>query len=101
MLKNFRTYQLAVDFYRQTSCQTLSSVLRSQLQRAASSIALNLAEGNGRRTKADRAHFFQIAMGSLRECQAILDLAYSADHPSKLAADILAAHIYKLIKSHQ
>ncbi|RIL12436.1 MAG: hypothetical protein DCC75_00425 [Proteobacteria bacterium] len=101
MLKNFRTYQLAVNFYRQSLCQKLPSELRSQFTRAASSIALNLAEGAGRRTNADQKRFFQIAMGSLRECQAILDLAYLAEHPAKLTADALGAHIYKLIRSYQ
>ena len=100
MLKNFRTYQLAVNFYRQTQCQKLPSALRDQFAKAASSIALNLAEGTGRRTKADQKRFFTIAMGSLRECQAILDLAYLDKHPAKLTVDLLAAHLYKLIKSY-
>ena len=99
MLKNFRTYQLAVNFYRQTPCLKLPSELRSQLARAASSIALNLAEGSGRQTLADQKRFFSIAMGSLRECQAILDLAITNEHSVRVTADSLGAHIYKLIKS--
>ena len=101
MLKNFRAYQLAVSFYRQTPCQKLPAELRSQLLRAASSIALNLAEGAGRQGRADQKRFFSIAMGSLREVQAILDLAYPAEHPARDSADVLGAHIYKLIKSYK
>ena len=101
MLKNFRTYQLAVNFYRQIRCQKLPGELRGQFVRAASSIALNLAEGAGRRTKADQKRFFTIALGSLRECQAILDLASSNNHQAKLTCDILGAHLYKLIKSYE
>ena len=48
--------------------------LADQLRRAASSVALNIAEGN-RRTGKDRAHFFRIAAGSAAEVRAALDVA--------------------------
>ena len=47
--------------------------LRDQLERAAASVALNLAEGCGR-TGRDRRHFFSIAQGSAMECAAAIDL---------------------------
>ena len=49
--------------------------LADQLNRAALSIAANLAEGNGRFTKADRKHFFAITRGSVQECVPLLELA--------------------------
>jgi four helix bundle protein len=51
--------------------------LRDQLDRAATSIALNIAEAVGRHGAAERAHFFMIARGSAMECAAIVDIARS------------------------
>jgi four helix bundle protein len=47
---------------------------RDQLQRSGDSIALNIAEGNGKFSRKDRARFFQIAHGSALESAACLDL---------------------------
>jgi four helix bundle protein len=46
----------------------------AQLDRASTSIPLNIAEGNGRFTSADRCRFFDIARGSALECAAALDV---------------------------
>ncbi len=48
--------------------------MRNQLDRASTSVPLNLAEGNGKFSSKDRARFFQIAMGSALECAACLDV---------------------------
>ena len=98
MQKNFRTYNLAVEFYRQTRALTLPRHLQDQCQRASSSIALNLAEGAARTTRREQRRFYKIAFASLREVQAILDLADRKLELHELA-DKLAAHLYKLIKN--
>ena len=99
MLKNFRTYHLSVALYRSTRTLRLPSHLRSQLDRAASSATLNLAEGAGRRTTADQRRFFDIAFASVKEVQAILDLANDPSTQVVELADRLAAHIHKLRSS--
>jgi four helix bundle protein len=48
--------------------------LRDQLDRASVSIVLNIAEGAGRTTGPDKAHFFAIARASATESAAVMDL---------------------------
>ncbi len=47
---------------------------RDQLDRASTSVVLNLAEGNGKRSRPDRCRYFDTARGSGVECAACLDV---------------------------
>lgn len=47
---------------------------KDQLDRASTSIVLNMAEGNGKRSHPDRCRYFDIARGSTLECAACLDV---------------------------
>lgn len=49
--------------------------LASQINRAAVSIASNIAEGNGRRSIKEKVHFTEIAYGSLMEVACQLEIA--------------------------
>jgi four helix bundle protein len=49
--------------------------LISQINRAAISVASNLAEGSGRMSRKDQAHFTQLAYGSLMEVACQLEIA--------------------------
>ena len=65
----------------------------SQANRAAVSVAANLAEGSARASRKDQAHFSQIAYGSLMELACLLilavDLAFlSTEDESELRAEI-------------
>src|SRR2546430_8289817 len=71
-------YQRALEFagWSQDLIDSLTkkTSTRDHLERAGDSVALNIAEGNGKFSQKDRARFFQIAHGSALECAACLDL---------------------------
>lgn len=98
-MKNFRTYDSAIEFYRLARTAKVNSTLKKQLDRASSSIVLNLAEGRGKTSKADQKRFFEIAFGSVRECQAILTLANLETSQAWLKLDTIAAMLFKLIRN--
>ncbi len=79
--ENLDAYKLALEVAK--SCSALRipagrSHLRDQLQRAADSVVLNIAEGRARGGDAGRNHF-RIAAGSAAETCAALDLIGSAE----------------------
>jgi four helix bundle protein len=53
---------------------TVKAAVKDQLDRASTSIPLNIAEGNGKFANADRARFLEIARGSALECAACVDV---------------------------
>jgi four helix bundle protein len=73
-------YRLAVEF-QSLAVRLLPrrgyAGLRDQLDRASVSIVLNIAEGAGRFSPADKARFYAIARGSATECAAIVDVMVS------------------------
>jgi len=50
------------------------SELRDQLERASTSIVLNIAQGCGRTSPADKGRFYAMARGSATESAAVLDV---------------------------
>ena len=76
--EKLRVYQKAIVFVCWTNailekCPKGFSV-HNQLERASTSIPLNIAEGNGKYQHADRCKFLDIARGSALECAACLDV---------------------------
>jgi four helix bundle protein len=71
-------YQEAIAFIAWLSALLEGSVrvgdVKDQLDRASTSIPLNIAEGSGKYALKDRCRFFDIAHGSALECAAGLDV---------------------------
>jgi len=100
MLESFRAYQLALVLYKKTKGQKLPYFLKDQLERAAGSVVLNLAEGSARTSKKERMRFYTIAFASLREVQAIIDMESSLSELGE-TANSLGGHLYKLISGYR
>jgi four helix bundle protein len=71
-------YQAAIRFVTWSS-DILTDIpkglaVHNQFDRATTSIPLNIAEGNGKYTPADRCRYFDSARGSALECAACLDV---------------------------
>jgi four helix bundle protein len=69
-------FHLAVEFEAIAAgfAAKADAILRDQLLRASVSVVLNLSEGAGRRSRADKARFYFMARGSASESGAILHL---------------------------
>ena len=96
MIRNFVAYDLALQLHRKIVGMELKHHLKDQLERASQSVVLNLAEGSGKPTRRDKARFYAIAFGSLREVQAVFDIIALQDPKILDLTDHLAACVYKL-----
>ena len=88
--EKLRFYPLSIDFVAWTQ-PLIESVpakvsAKDQLERASTSIPLNIAEGNAKFSLADRARYLQTAVGSAVECAACLDVLVS--RKIKAAAEV-------------
>jgi four helix bundle protein len=101
-------YRLAIEYvgWAFRLCERLKgqhSNIKDQLLRAAQSIPLNIAEGNGKATEGERRRFFEIARGSARECGAAQDvlevcggLTIQENQDAKKVLDRIAAMLTRL-----
>jgi four helix bundle protein len=104
-------YQLALDFLAlaERMIQALPkgrSHLADQLTRASISIVLNIAEGAGKFSRADKRRYYLVARGSATESAALLDiyfrlsLAVDADyHSGKAMLERVVAMLVNLARS--
>ena len=98
-MKTFRTLDLSIEFYELSVKSDIKGNLRDQLLRAASSISLNLSEGNAKRTEKEKKRYYHTAYASCQECKTILRLAKIDDEAMIDLGDKLGAWLYKLLRS--
>ena len=97
MLGDFKCHTMAVEIYKKCKKLRVPSYIKIQLLRASSSVALNLNEGNDRRTTKDRVKFFNIAYTSLKEVESIMMLEEIKHLNEEI--DQLSAMIFVLIRN--
>ncbi len=80
-----KAMDMTVDIYRITQSFPNSELygLTSQIRRSASSIAANIAEGQGRRTGKEFVNFLMNARGSVLELDTHLELSMRVDYLEK------------------
>ena len=110
--EKLEVYQKALDWVEaiELLCEFLkgkvSYSMIDQLSRAALSIPLNIAEGNGRWHKGDKRQFFWIARGSTFECVPIIQVLHRKNLINEQQycgyyeqLDVIAKMLTNLVKS--
>ncbi len=77
--ENLDVYQAAIDYVALADAVVEGlpkgrAYLADQIQRAATSIPLNIAEGAGEYSRRDKARFYRLALRSATESSALLDV---------------------------
>jgi four helix bundle protein len=103
LFEKLTVYQRALTFAERVSNLTEGFprghwYLADQLNRASLSISLNIAEGNGRWTEADRRHFFAVARGSVHECIPLLEMCRRKKLVAEHDCEELRAEVETLAK---
>ena len=101
--ERLQVYVVALELHA-SACGLLPArtarVLRDQLERASLGVVLNIAEGAGRRSAADKRRFYEMARGSATETAAITDVVRArglAAAPSCAHARGLAVRVVQML----
>ena len=92
--------ELAVDIYNLTQSfpKQEAYALTDQMRRASVSISSNIAEGSGRASKKDFAHFVDIAISSARELETQLVIATRVDYLDEKSLYPIVDEINRVLK---
>ena len=74
--------------------------LALQMRRAAVSVPANIAEGFRRRAKADKAHYMNMAEGSLEECRYYLILSQDLGYGDTTKLSSTAEEVSRLLSAY-
>ena len=97
-----KAHQFVLKVYRLTRTFPRSEIygLSSQFRRAAVSIAANIAEGFGKRGKAGKLRYFNIAQGSIEESRYYLILAEDLQYGDVDELRRLLEEVSKLLETY-
>jgi len=97
-----RSHEFALAVYRFTATFPKHETygLASQMRRAAVSIPANIAEGFGKRGKADKARFMNFAEGSLEESRYYLILAEDLGYGSTASLTKILEEVSRLLGAY-
>src|SRR6201993_818846 len=93
-------FVLAVYRYSESFPEREKYGLARQLRRAAVSIPVNIAEGFGKRSQAEKARFLNIAEGSLEECRYYLILAHDLGYGQTEALTVTLEETSRLLNAY-
>lgn len=74
--------------------------LCDQLRRAVISVPSNIAEGSGRTSAKDQAHFFEMAFGSLMEVSCQMDIACDLGYMEQLELTQVEEQAHRIAAMH-
>lgn len=97
MSSKLRVLENAIIQYKEIKKMKFKGEFRSQIERAALSVALNLSEGNARQSIKDKKKFFNISYASNREVQTLLQLSDKVELCRN--CDRISAQLYCLQRS--
>jgi four helix bundle protein len=97
-----KAHQFVLNVYAMSSKFPKEEIygLTSQFRRAAISIAANIAEGYGKKGKADKLRFFNITQGSLEECRYYLLLVKDLNFIKDNTHEVLLDEVSRLLNSY-
>jgi four helix bundle protein len=97
-----KAHAFVLEVYRVTEAFPKAEIygLTSQFRRAAISIPANIAEGFKKRGRADKLRFYNIAQGSIEECQYYLILAHDLRYADTLALSEQLTEVARLLESY-
>lgn len=95
-----KSKQLVIDVYKLLELfpDTERFALCNQVRRAVMSVPSNIAEGMGRISNKDQAHFLNIAYGSLMEVYAQLDIAHDLGYVNSETFNQLESDVEEISK---
>jgi four helix bundle protein len=90
--EKLEVYKKAKDLNKEVSIflrenKYIDNYIREQLKRASISIIINIAEGSGKFSKADKRNFYTISRGSVYECVSLLELILDENHIERAKFD--------------